>query len=1122
MTTLAQAIATYRYLDRPVIDLGTVNTSDSDIAFVLRVNTLLADGAAALNARQYADAISNYRAAESLLYSVLDPQWQPEVGAKLRIALPRDPGLFTPMLSATSQWLNVLPVAPPASPVQPTVAVNAALLDGATALRGAGLSSVSATPAATQAALADMRLATIYTNQGNTAASAAAVSRAKGLDPTVATALDPTATATASTAATAATAVPVQAPTPVPIPVPVPKPVPTPVPTPAPVPVSAPLPAPVPTPVPVRVPALPVTVISPLPPIETLPVLPITVLAQKQAGLITGTTGSYAISPVQWAVGANPDPTMITTLLYTAHAHATQLPDALMNVTAVWERAVLMPHDYFYVIPLALAECYEAMGDYADAETYYLEAASYAYLNTAVEGPYVWLRLATLYAEWGDSLYQQGNPTGAAAQYGKVITIAASASGTAPTVPATQLYTLTGLATAATAATALIPQLQTLATSGTNSVSADDVSIAAVLLRIFAKLTQINAGLDYWGNYAAAIPIWTFSYLQQVAANLAQAAMGAEQDVINFWSQADAATLTQVQLQNQAAQANAQATAAQDQLAAAQAQVTIYQAGLLLANSRVTDAKANAQNYQNDNSQALLLQAEAQQNAGGESGDWQQVNAMAAQLLSGQNISGSLATIGAAASLAAGQCSQAYQVSVMQNTVTEMQQAATEAQAQLTAANAQVTAAAAAAGAAQLAANGAAQVLTVFDEDTFSPQVWRSMGNAALAVYQTYMDMALQAAKLMQQAYNFENDTSLTYIKDSYPGVIDGLLAADALQADIQRFTFDLITAKRGKKQLVKTSISLAERYGYLFHTQLQATGQMTFETTLDDFDTTFPGSYQGRIQSVSVDFQGLIPPTGISGTLTNGGISFYRLPSDIATSSTPSKVRIQDSDALILSDYNPATDGVLNSVTSNQLGIFEGAGVASTWTLSLPKQLNDIDYGTLTDVVLTFLYETRFDPTLVPTVLAQLASRPGFYDREWAIPLGWLYPDLFYSFANAGTLTLSLSASDFPLNQTTPVITAVSVLLTMAPGTAASGITLTLTPPGKAAVTGVTDATGAVTSQGNGSTWAAATGGSALGDWTITLPVASNPTLAPGGVLNLSALTNIVLVLDYSFTPRS
>jgi hypothetical protein len=97
-----------------------------------------------------------------------------------------------------------------------------------------------------------------------------------------------------------------------------------------------------------------------------------------------------------------------------------------------------------------------------------------------------------------------------------------------------------------------------------------------------------------------------------------------------------------------------------------------------------------------------------------------------------------------------------------------------------------------------------------------------------------------------------------------------------------------------------------------------------------------------------------------------------------------------------------------------------------------------------------------------------------------------------------------------------------VSVLTSMQPGTSAAGITLSLTAPGKAAVTGVTDSTGAVSSQTTGSSWSPATGGNALGDWVLTLPVASNPSLAPGGVLDLSALVNLVLVLDYSCTPRS
>jgi multidrug efflux pump subunit AcrA (membrane-fusion protein) len=845
------------------------------------------------------------------------------------------------------------------------------------------------------------------------------------------------------------------------------------------------------------------------------PALPSELVDEKQVGLITGAVGRYAVQSIRWEAGSSPNPAQITSLLYTPHVSATSLPDALTNISSLWERPAALPHDYFYVIPLALAQCYQAMGDYPRAETYYLQAASYTYINTAIEGPYVWVGLANLYSVWGNSAYEQGDLTTAANVYGKVLTIGST------TPPSTPLYTLAGLSVAAKAATALIPQLDTLLKSGTSGVSSEDTLIASVLVKIYGKLTQLNAGLDFWGHWADAIPIWTFGYLQQVATNFTQFALDAEQQVVNFWSQADQATLTSTQLHNQAAEAAAQINVAQSQLESAQEQAAAYQAGVTLAQTRASNAAANASEYQSKNGAAIVLEAEAQQVNGGEEGNWEEVSDLASALLSGYGISGEQATIGAATQLAANKLSQEYQVDSMNRTAAEMRAAAEQAQAQLTAANAQVTAAQASLGAANLDANAAAQALEAFEADTFTPQVWRAMGEYMLGIYDRYMQMALAAAKLMQQAYNFENDTTLTYIKSSYVGVIDGLLAADALMADIQQFTYELITAKRGKKQYVKTSISLAQNYGYQFQTELIPTGEMAFETTLDDFDSVFPGSYAGRIQSVSVDIQGIVPPTGISGTLSNGGISFYRLPSDIATPSNPSKVRIQDADTLILSDYNPAVDPQLDALTGNQLGVFEGAGVASTWTLSLPKQLNNINYETLTDVVLTFLYETRFDPQLVSTVLSQLAGRPGYYDRQWAIPLAWLYPDLFYSFVATGQLTLSLSASDFALNQTAPKITGVSLLVAMAPGSSSAGITISLTPPGRTAVTGVTEAQGTISSQTTGSAWASAPGGSALGDWALTLPAASNPALAPGGKLDLSKLVNLVLVLDYSFTPR-
>ena len=53
----------------------------------------------------------------------------------------------------------------------------------------------------------------------------------------------------------------------------------------------------------------------------------------------------------------------------------------------------------------------------------------------------------------------------------------------------------------------------------------------------------------------------------------------------------------------------------------------------------------------------------------------------------------------------------------------------------------------------------------------------------------------------------------------------------------------------------------------------------MEFQTTLDDFDERYPGTYAGRITHVEVQVDGIVPPRGLSGTLTNAGISQYRTP---------------------------------------------------------------------------------------------------------------------------------------------------------------------------------------------------------------------------------------------------
>lgn len=1076
MATLTQTIALYSYIDRPWLALTVSDQSSADIALLDQVDQLIRNAGTAYTRRQYGDAIDSYRQAESLIFTHLDPLWRPDTIGRPWFEFPRDPALLDPLLGAATQWLNVAPVPGPVSPVRPPAAVETAKLGTPAKFDGAGLRAEAVLGANSAAAAADAGLADILTRSGNKEAGDALLARARGLDATVAGAFHPAAVPAVALGPTHGAIRP-----------------------------------------------LPFTVearFGLLHPVD----LPTALAPQRQVGVLVGPAQAPTLRTFAWAAAGGVETQAVKGTIYAAHAAAATLPDRLMQPVTVVDRALTLPHDYFYTIPLGLAECYQALGDWAHAEQNYLTAAGYEYINKAIEGQYIWQRLGQLYIEWGDSLYRADDTQAALPIYEKVL----NANGTVPNTP---LWTLPGLATAAATAKALIPLLDGVVAQGPSGPSADAAALTVVLLQAKKRIAQINAGLDFFGHWAPSVPIWTFRYLQQVAINFAQLAQNAEQSVINFWDRADQATLTRKELDNQVAASQSEVDAATAHLQAAQAEVEAYQKGLDLANKRAEDAAQNSTEYEDTNSFEITLAAMGQQVSGGDSGDPDRLNDIVGLILDAGWSRTSIwnpyfmqerVTYSAAYQLAANRLSQEYQVDQMIRTTAQMKGAALQAQAELTAANARASAAGADVALANLRHRQAQQTLEVFDEATFTPGVWTAMGVAMERLYLRHLDMALRTARLMQRAYNFENDRNVAIIKTFYPGVFKGLLAADALMADIQSFTDDMLVNTRSKRQLLKTTISLAERYGYAFETQLRKTGSMTFETTFDDFDTAYPGTYGSRIRRVSVALQGIVPPTGVSGTLTNGGISAYRLPSDAIAGNQATKQRIQSAETLVISDYDPAVDGPAGASGGEMSGIFEGAGVASTWRLDLPKAVNDIDYGALTDVVLTFLYEARFDPALAAAVRKEIAGRPGFTKRQRALPLRWLYPDLYYAFAATGNMTLTLSAADFRTNETKPTVTAISLLAAMRPGTAPTGLTIALAPPGKAAAAGKADAAGIITSQGAGSPWAGLTGGSALGDWVFTASATNNPGFTKNGQLDLSALINLVLVFDYSFTPRS
>ena len=1033
-----------------------------DTALLQQIQAALDAAAADFVARRYQDAIADYQQAATLIWSQLDPGIKPWSG--LVAALPYNQAVLGALLQTSLNWLGVMTVPAPLSPVSPP-SPDPAIVPPAS--NRVGLTSPIVSSPASLAAAANARLAGIFGEQGSAVAHKEFVGIASRLDPTVANAVLSGGTGPidgdAALGATLGSA-------------------------------SA----------------------------GDGSALPISLTQTREVGVVAAGEVDSAEKDVLvlgFEVGGVPNAANLEARLYQGRTSLAILPDILAQPLTSSDFVMSLPHTYFYVIPVGLGDCYTALGDWADAEASYLQAAAYQYLNATIEAPQLWAKLAEMYVLWGDSLYRGGDPQNALPVYEHVVTQGGA-------VPTSSLYTTPGLAPGAQIASSTIPQLPQLIASPSAVAATLNPTIAAPIVEAYVKLGQISAGLDFYGHWAPVVPIWTFDYLQQVASQYCQLAVTTEQNVINYWDRADQAKLTRLQLAQHVTDSQAEVNNAALQLTAAQDEASAYAAGVDLANKRAADAAQNASDYQNLDSQAILYQAESSEVNGGDNGNPDYLNSLADQFTSGQTISGDRGDIGAAVQLVSSRLTLQYEVASMQRTAGEMQAAAAQAQAELTAANARAAAASGQVAIAQLHATEAQAVLDAFDNVTFTAGVWKAMGDRMYSLYRRYLDMALRTAKLMQRAYNFENDASLNVIRSDYSSdEIRGLLAADMLMADVESFTDNLLGTRQTKIQPVTHTLSLATRHSYAFETQFRKTGHIEFDTTADDFDLAYPGTFGGRIRHVEVTLQGLTPATGISGTLTCGGISFYRLPTDSWSDQDPDHMRrrVQTAETLVLSDFSASADPAAASGDRRQAPIFAGAGVIGTWVLDVPPEVNDIDYNLITDALVTFTYDARYDPALAAAVKTELDTQPGAHTTQLGLPLRWLYPDTFFDLVNNHMATLTVLPSDLPLNQTATTITQLGLLVTVSGGHSPAALRIDLTAPGAAAPSAaVSDANGLSTSTTPGSPLLAQLGRPVVGDWQITATPADNPGWTTDGVLDLTPIANLTLLLEYSYTPRS
>ena len=237
------------------------------------------------------------------------------------------------------------------------------------------------------------------------------------------------------------------------------------------------------------------------------------------------------------------------------------------------------------------------------------------------------------------------------------------------------------------------------------------------------------------------------------------------------------------------------------------------------------------------------------------------------------------------------------------------------------------------------------------------------MKGALQGLYSNAFQLAFSVAKKAEQALQHElGDSSLSYIQFNYLDGMEGLLAGEKMLYDVKRMEMAYHDLNVREYELTK-HVSLLQ-VAPLSLIQLRATGTCAIALPEELFDLDGPGHYFRRIKSVAMTIPCVTGPyTGVHCTLS------------LQNSSIRGSAQVQGSgysDAKNLSANYGAIEAVVTSSVQMDSGLFdvslrderylpfEYSGVISQWQLTLPSDIPQFDFESISDVILHIRYTAR------------------------------------------------------------------------------------------------------------------------------------------------------------------
>lgn len=251
-------------------------------------------------------------------------------------------------------------------------------------------------------------------------------------------------------------------------------------------------------------------------------------------------------------------------------------------------------------------------------------------------------------------------------------------------------------------------------------------------------------------------------------------------------------------------------------------------------------------------------------------------------------------------------------------------------------------------------------------ETTVGFYAW--MKREVKALYNNAFQLAFEVAKKAERALQNElGDSSLTYIQYNYLDGTEGLLAGERLLFDVRTMEMAYHDINQREYELTK-HVSLLQ-IDPLALVQLRATGTCTFTLPEEAFDLDCPGHYFRRIKSVALTLPCVAGPY----TSVNCTLSLQNSTIRISTDLPNNKYARQGPDDIRFNDYYGTAQTIVTSSAQSDSGLFEAnlgdsrylpfeawGAVNSQWQLTLPSDVPQFDFETITDAVLHIRYTAR------------------------------------------------------------------------------------------------------------------------------------------------------------------